>query len=193
IESVRSAYFSQIIDNNQSNPRHLFNTINRLLKVNVGTSLPVSNQLCKDFLNFFSSKIDNVYKLIHAAPASSSIFCSPSFSGTPFSTFSQIDTELLTREVSRMKVTTCLLDPLPTSLFKSCLDSLCPAVLSIVNDSLLTGVVPAALKTAAVTPVLKKQNSDLDNLNNYCPISNLPFFAKILERLVALQPHSHLT
>jgi len=30
-----------------------------------------------------------------------------------------------------MKVTTCLLDPFPASSFKSCLDSLCPAVLVI--------------------------------------------------------------
>ncbi len=101
-------------------------------------------------------------------------------------------TLLLTREVSRMKATTCVLDPLPTSLFKSCFDSLCPAVLSIVNDSLGTGVVPAALKTAALTPVPKKHNADLDNLNNYRPISNLPFLAKILERVVALQLHNHL-
>ncbi len=91
-----------------------------------------------------------------------------------------------------MKATTCVLDPLPTSLFKSCFDSLCPAVLNIVNDSLGTGVVPAALKTAALTPVPKKHNADLDNLNNYRPISNLPFLAKMLERVVALQLHNHL-
>ncbi len=91
-----------------------------------------------------------------------------------------------------MKATTCMLDILPTSLFKSCFDSLCPAVLSIVNDSLRTGVVPAALKTAAVTPVPKKHNADLDNLNNYRPISNLPFLANILECVVALQVHNHL-
>ncbi len=98
---------------------------------------------------------------------------------------------LLTREVSRMKATTCVLDPLPTSLFKSSLDSLCPAVLSIVNDSLCTGVVPAALKTAALTPVPKKYNADLDNLNNYHPISNLPFLATLFECVVALQLHNH--
>ncbi len=87
IESARSVYFSQIIDNNQSNPRHLFHTINRLLKVNDGISLPVSNKLCNDFLNFFSSKIDNVYKLIQVAPISSSTVCPSCFHGTLFTTF----------------------------------------------------------------------------------------------------------
>ncbi len=74
-----------------------------------------------------------------------------------------------------MKSTTSLLDPIPTSLFKSCFDALCPAVISIINDSLQTGVVPAALKFAAVTLVPKKENVELNNLNNFCPISNLLF------------------
>ncbi len=85
-----------------------------------------------------------------------------------------------------MKSTTSLLDPIPTSLFKSCFDALCPAVLSIINDSLQTGVVPAALKIAAVTPVPKKENVALDDFNNFRPISNLPFLAKLLERMCLL-------
>lgn len=32
IVSVRSDYFSKMIDDNQSNPRQLFNSINKLLK-----------------------------------------------------------------------------------------------------------------------------------------------------------------
>ncbi len=83
-----------------------------------------------------------------------------------------------------MKSSTSLLDPVPTSLFKSCFDALCPAVLSIINDSLQTGVVPAALKIAAVTPVPKKENVELDDFNNFRPISNLPFLAKLLEPLI---------
>ncbi len=86
-----------------------------------------------------------------------------------------------------------LVDPVPSCLFKSCFDSLCPVVLSIINDSLCTGVVPAALKIAAVTPVPKTNNMDFDNLNNFHLISNLPFLAKILEQTVASQLLSHLS
>lgn len=53
MESERSSYFSQAIVNNQNNPRHLFQTINRLLQVNSGTIMPVSQQLCDSFLQFF--------------------------------------------------------------------------------------------------------------------------------------------
>ncbi len=92
-----------------------------------------------------------------------------------------------------MKPVTSLLDPIPTSLFQSCFASLCPVVLSIINDSLCTGVVPPSFKIAAVTPVPKKTNIDYENLSNFRPISNLPFLVKILERLVASQFISHLT
>ncbi len=86
-----------------------------------------------------------------------------------------------------------LVDPVPSCLFKSCFDSLYPVVLSIINDSLCTGVVPAALKIAAVTPVPKTNNMGFDNLNNFRLISNLPFLSKILEQTVAFQLLSHLS
>ena len=46
------------------------------------------------------------------------------------------------------------------------------------------GVFPTALKTAAVKPLLKRNNLDPSILNNYRPVSNLPFLRKILEKLV---------
>ncbi len=103
------------------------------------------------------------------------------------------DSQSLCNMVLKMKATTSRVDPVPSCLFKSCFDFLCPVVLSIINDSLCTGVVPAALKIAAVTPVPKTNNMDFDNLNNFRLISNLPFLAKILEQTVASQLLSHLS
>ena len=45
-----------------------------------------------------------------------------------------------------------------------------------------TGIVPEKLKTANVKPIYKK--SDADVFSNYHPVSLLPCFSKILERLV---------
>lgn len=86
-----------------------------------------------------------------------------------------------------MKSTTCLLDPIPTNLFKACFSVWCPTILSIINKSLETGVVPAVLETAAVMPVTKKYNVPVGDFNNFRPISNLPCLAKVLERVVASQ------
>ncbi len=59
-------------------------------------------------------------------------------------------------------------------------------------SSLSSATVPSSLKTASITPILKKTGVDPNDLNNYRPISNLPFISKILERTVAAQLESHL-
>ena len=43
-----------------------------------------------------------------------------------------------------------------------------------------------------MTPILKKQGLDANDLRNFRPISNFPFVSKILERVVLLPLQSHL-
>ena len=65
-------------------------------------------------------------------------------------------------------------------------------MLNIVNSSLMTGVVPASLKSAVVKPLLKKPHLDPGALNNYRLVSNLPLFSKVLERVVSEQLSGYL-
>ena len=60
---------------------------------------------------------------------------------------------------------------------------MCSYVAHIFNQTFLTGLIPAPWKSASVVPLHKSG----DNLNNYHPISKLPFLEKILESLVNLQ------
>ena len=62
----------------------------------------------------------------------------------------------------------------------------------MINTSLVTSVVPAVFKCAIVKPVLKKSTLDNDALNNYRPVSNLPFVSKLVERVAAKQLNAHL-
>ena len=55
-----------------------------------------------------------------------------------------------------------------------------PDLLQTVNMSLLAGILPQAMKTAVIKPLLKK-NLDTSVMNNYRPISNLPILSKITE------------
>ena len=52
----------------------------------------------------------------------------------------------------------------------------------IFNLSLSTGSVPEQLKVAKVIPIYKKENVEI--FSNYRPVSVLPCFSKILERLI---------
>ena len=108
------------------------------------------------------------------------------------SDFTPVSEHTISELIHKAKTTTCQLDPLPTSLVKACLPSISPMITNIINSSLTTGTVPPTLKLAAITPILKKPGADPAVLNNYRPISNLPFISKTLERVVAAQLQSHL-
>lgn len=76
------------------------------------------------------------------------------------------------------------MDPIPTKLLKDCSVTFAPILSSLVNLSLEQAHVPSSLKIAFVTPLLKKPSLDPNSLQNYRPVSNLPFLFKTLERVV---------
>ncbi len=109
------------------------------------------------------------------------------------SVFETIDSKILEEIVQHLKSSTCYLDTLPTSFFKSVLNCLEADLLEVVNTSLLSGTFPNSLKTAVVKHLLKKRNLDSTMLSNYRPISNLPFIGKIIEKVVFNQLNNYLT
>lgn len=63
-------------------------------------------------------------------------------------------------------------------------------MVDLVNLSLSAGSAPTYFKRV-VQPLLKKSNLDLSLPENYRPISKLPFFSVILEKLISfLERHS---
>ncbi len=80
--------------------------------------------------------------------------------------------------------TTCPLDPIPTHLLQAISSSVIPALTHIINTSLHTGTFPTAFKQARVCPLLKKPALNPAHLENYRPVSLLPFIAKTLEWVV---------
>ena len=81
------------------------------------------------------------------------------------------------------------LDGIGPKIIKHCGDYITPAIASIINNSILSGVYPDALKEARVIPIYKSGNRD--DANNYRPISILPTMSKIFERHIASQMLSY--
>ena len=107
-------------------------------------------------------------------------------------TFSPISAKTLEEIVKNLNSSTCCLDTLPTNFFKTVYSALETDLLEIINTSLLSGIFPRSLKTAIVKPLLKKRSLDPSELNNYRPISNLPFIGKIIEKVALIQLNSFL-
>ena len=109
-----------------------------------------------------------------------------------FRKFEPLSLAGLTAIIESMPSKTCDLDPLPTNILKKCINLLLPAILHIVNLSLSLGYLPDFLKKACVSPLIKNENLDNDNIKNFRPESNLPFLGKIIEKCVFLQINTYL-
>ena len=61
-----------------------------------------------------------------------------------------------------------------------------PSLTDLFSSSLASDIFPQCFRSALVTPILKKRCLDHNYLNNYHPVSNLCFIAKILETCLKL-------
>ena len=210
LTTAKTRYFSSLINNQQHHPRKLFSTINRLLRPPQSPQPSDAADLCSRFQDFFIAKVNTIHQqLLSSSPAttqshddeppgihqpwqdiSTPAACPPQHH---LSCFAPLDNAQVTDLVSTAKPSSCHLDPMPSTLVKACLPTLCNTITTIINTSLQSRVVPTTFKTAAVIPTLKKPGLDPDDPNNYRPISNLPFLCKILERAVAAQLQQHMS
>ena len=142
------------------------------------------------FIKHFTNKVEKLRANIASEHVTSTLV-----TGTTIATFS------LFEKVSRLTVKECILnfvpkscelDPIPSKLLIECLDSILPSLTDLFKSSLASGIFPQCFKSALVTPILKKRCLDHNDLNNYQPVSNLCFIAKILEKLVLSQVASYL-
>ena len=89
--------------------------------------------------------------------------------------------------VNGLKTSSPGYDDLSPKIIKMTCNNYVDELVYTFNLSLTQGVFPAELKMAKVIPIFKK--GDKSQLTNYRPVSVLPVFSKILERLI----HSRLT
>ena len=68
-----------------------------------------------------------------------------------------------------------------------------PFLTELFNRSLSTATVLKVLKSALITPLLKKPDLDSADPRSYRPISNLSVVSKLLERIVFRQLYSYLS
>ena len=73
-------------------------------------------------------------------------------------------------------------DGVSFNVIKKCFGELCELLKYFFNLSIVKGIFPDDLKIAKVTPIYKADNSS--NISNYRPISVLPCFSKMLERIM---------
>ena len=81
-------------------------------------------------------------------------------------------------------------DDLSSNIIIDAYDSLKNILFHVFKVSIQQGIFPDSLKIAKVTPIFK--SGDKDNVSNYRPISILPVFSKVLERIMYNRVYNHL-
>ena len=201
ITSTKKEFYKNKILKCGNNMGKLYAFTNSLLGKSHHKSYPnISDDiLCNNFSDFFISKIDIIYSVIKIKLSPPSInqynYLNNSSENSQNTHLNQTPTLTHFTLPSNVDIYNLLVtassaspsDSLPLTVMKSLANTLTPLFSSIINQSLITGVIPSILKHSIITPILKKNSLNINELSNFRPIAQLPLISKILEKIVFKQ------
>ena len=106
--------------------------------------------------------------------------------------FSKVDNEMVRKTVNKLKTKTSKIDPIPTQYIKECIDILAPFITCIINNIFESGIHPALLKQATLTPVIKKPTNNPEDLKSYRPVCQNTFISKVVDTILHNQLKEYL-
>ena len=74
-------------------------------------------------------------------------------------------------------------DEIPASIMKQLGNYYAEPLTHLINQSISQGLFPEEMKLAKILPIYKSEDEQL--VNNYRPISILPFFSKVFEKIIS--------
>jgi hypothetical protein len=199
-EKAKSNFFCNKIHDTKGNQKKLFQITNELLHRKKVSVLPTHcnpTELCEKFADFFGNKIEKIRKQLKSLVSRDSAIPADQpcdIASIPrLNQFTPISEDDLKKLICSSNSKTCAADPIPTTLLKASLDTLLPILCKVVNLSFHSNTMPASLKSAIVTPLLKKSNMDSEDMKSYRPVSNLPYLSKLVEKVAVRQMNDHMS
>ena len=207
IRQEKARYYKNLIQESQSTPQKLWRAIKKCLSnkkpcEQKPKSLRINSTITSDkreIANGFNTFFTNVAATLRATlpKVYEAISAKISCNGNDIST---MDIKFVFRPATKgeaLKVISSLkrskspgLDNIPPGIVKDATHEIIQPLLHILNLSLSTSTIPSELKVARCVPIYKGGNAK--DLDNYRPISILPVFSKILEKVVYFQLYHYL-
>ena len=190
---MKREYYRNKLEENMHNMKNTWSIINEVLGKEInkskfpssftikGKQITDKNTIANEF-NIFFSEIG--FKTGQQVPSTNVNFNDYLSKNVPHSMFLRpvsLDTVINTT-LSLKSKTSSGHDNISTKVLKKSIISVAEPMTHIINLSLIEGKVPDQLKQAKVIPVYK--SSDPTLLNNYRPISLLPAFSKLFEKII---------
>ncbi|XP_047129352.1 uncharacterized protein LOC124809339 [Hydra vulgaris] len=167
-----------VVNKNLSWKNHIGNLNNKIAKN--GTQISDVKSVATKFNEFFVNIGPNLASKIKHTPAHFLSYLSKSDKSLAFKKLTSKELDDSIKKLNKNKATGY--DAISASIIKDCDELIKDVLLDIFNKSLKTGVFPDKMKVAIVTPIFKSGDESL--VTNYRPISVLPVFSKILERIM---------
>ena len=186
-------YYSGLIDSHKYNIKKTWNIMKETIGNKRVTHAPLPNFITVKNREIFDKKeiaeTFNIYfvyigpNLAASIPESKTSFQNYiHYNGPCLSTINLTDLELENAFVSLKTNKSSGYDDISTDVVKRVSAEIFVILKHIFSISLAKGVFTDKLKIARVTPIFKKGNNSL--VTNYRPISVLPFFSKLVERIM---------
>lgn len=185
IRKEKMAYISFL--DKQKSSKQLWNALRTMnvYKTN-STNLPNSfadpNHINDHFLSVFD---DN------ACPENVAYFNSNTFNESNTFKFNLVDESIVIKAINSLKSNASGTDGINLSMLLLCAPVISKHLLHIINCCLQIGYFPNAWKTALVSPLPKVLNPT--SVNDLRPISLLPIFSKVLEKIVYTQINEYFS
>jgi len=187
VQQKRSEYWTARIDSERLQPHRLWKSFDRIL--GRGQTQTVSDIDASVLHRFFDDEVAGVRDATAGAPPTQFIAAPV---GCELRCFQAVTPSDVVDMVQALPDKQSSSDPQPTWLLKTYVRSLAPFLCRLVCWSLENGCVPSRMKSAYITPILKKAGMDTTDPKSYRPISNLSVLSKLLERLLAKQLVAYL-
>ena len=184
---AHAEYYSNLVLENSNNPKSLFKVIDTLL--NNKKKLPRHSsaiRLASTFGNFFMRKVLAIHEDLIGMKLNRNLLPPVEMRRFQFTLnfFKQVSGDDVSKLMRKSHKKTCDLDLLPTWLLAKCHSEFNPIITTIINTSLELCQVSNILKSALVTPFLKKAGLSLI-FKKFRPVFNLKFICKLIERTVS--------
>ena len=193
IIKAKQNYYSSEFEKHSGNSKKTWETINKLrgkTKNKLKPSFVINNEriLCRriianKFNDYFVSLASNLNMEVHEGLQSADI--------PPFESylFPSCQSSIFLEDCTTEEIKAIIHDlkngkasDIPIAVIKFTNDTIAPTLSALYNKCLSTGVFPEVLKVGKITPIFKKGNPE--NIQNYRPISTLPIFGKIFEKII---------
>ncbi len=202
LRTMKILYYRKTLEENKNNSKKCWAILKQALgkmsdkssypqafSIN-NTSISDRSQIAEGFNNFFSNiglhtshnvPISNkCFTSYMPKPVASSFFLGPVVPSDIVNVINKLKPKLSSGH-----------DNISTKLMKETINNIIEPITHIINQSLLSGIVPKDMKIAKVVPIYK--SADPSIINNYRPVSLLPAFSKILEKIVYYKLMNFLT